>query len=222
MSSTRWTPWTALVAFGARLLVGALALGRVRVEGGTALPLSGPLIVVSNHISNLDPPLVGGWLAPRLRRRPHFLAKAALFVGPMGWFLRWQGVIPVKAGGSDMEAYRAARTVLDAGGVVVILPEGTRSPDGRLGQPKPGVALLALRGGVPVLPVGVSNTDRLLGRGQRLPRFGTPVSLRIGEPFILVADPALPRRDALAAASDDLMAHIAALIDERHRPAGAP
>jgi 1-acyl-sn-glycerol-3-phosphate acyltransferase len=205
------------VAFGARLLVRVPTLGRVRVEGLDRPLPDGPLLVISNHISNLDPPLVGGWLAPVLRRRPRFLAKSALFVGPVGWFLRAQGVIPVRAGGSDVDAYRAARAVLDQGGVVVIFPEGTRSRDGVLGEPLPGVAMLASRGSVPILPVGVSNTDRLLGRGRRLPRFGTPITLRVGEPFTLPAAVGRERRAALATATEELMRRIATLLDERHR-----
>lgn len=207
--------YTRIVAALARVLVGSL--GRVRVETCDALPTEGPLIVVANHISNLDPPLVGGWLAPALRQRPRFLAKQALFVGPMGWFLRSQGVIPVRAGGSDVDAYRAAKAVLASSGVIVIFPEGTRSPDGVLHEARSGVALLATRTGVPILPVGVSNTDMLLGRGKRLPRLGTGVTLRVGEPFTLTADPSLPRRAALAAANDEIMRRIAALLDERHR-----
>jgi 1-acyl-sn-glycerol-3-phosphate acyltransferase len=212
-----WTLYTRLVAFLARLLVWALALGRVRVEGGGDLPASGPLIVVANHISNLDPPLVGGWLAPALHRRPRFLAKEPLFKGPLGWFLRSQGVIPVRAGGRDVEAYRAAKAALDAGSVIVIFPEGTRSFDGVLQEPLPGVALLASRTGVPILPAGASNTDQLLGRGRRLPRFGTRVTLRVGRPFTLALDATLGRREALAAANDRIMGEIAALVDARHR-----
>jgi len=213
--SSDWSLYTRVVAFLARLLV--RALGRVRVEGLTDLPRTGPLIVVANHISNLDPPLVGGWLAPALRRRPRFLAKVSLFAGPLGWFLRSQGVIPVRAGGSDVDAYRAAKAVLDAGGVIVIFPEGTRSRDGQLQDARPGVALLATRTGVPILPVGVSNTDMLLGRGKRLPRFGTRVVMRAGRPYTMGLDPSLPRRAALTDANEQIMRSIAALIDERHR-----
>ena len=194
------------MALGARILVRIPALGHVQVSEMAEVPRSGPLIVVANHISNLDPPLLGGWLGPSLRRRPRFLAKDALFKGPMGWFLRSQGVIPVKAGGSDMEAYRAAKAVLDAGGVVVILPEGTRSATGVLGVAKPGVALLATRSGAPVLPLGISNTDRLLGRGSSIPRWGTPIQLVVGRPFTLSLDAGLPRRDALTLASDQSFA----------------
>ncbi|MDQ3447807.1 MAG: 1-acyl-sn-glycerol-3-phosphate acyltransferase [Chloroflexota bacterium] len=209
------TLYTRLVSFLARLLVSSL--GRVRVENAMDEPPQGPLIVVANHISTLDPPLVGGWLAPLLGRRPRFLAKASLFVGPIGAFLRSQGVIPVKAGGSDVEAFRAARAVLKGGGIVVIFPEGTRSVDGLLQEARPGVALLATRSGVPILPVGISNTDVLLGRGKRLPRLGTRVTMRVGTPFTLTPDASLPRRQALAEANEELMRRIAVLVDERHR-----
>lgn len=209
------TLYTRLVAFLARLLVSAV--GRVRVENAMDRPPQGPLIIVANHISIMDPPLVGGWLAPLLGRRPRFLAKASLFVGPMGAFLRSQGVIPVKAGGSDVQAFRAAKAALAGGGIVVIFPEGTRSVDGQLQEARPGVALLAARSGVPILAVGISNTDVLLGRGKRLPRLGTRVTMRVGQPFTLTADPSLSRRQALAAANEELMRRIAALVEERHR-----
>ena len=138
-------------------------------RASTTCPRSGPLIIAANHMSNADPPFIGGWLAPALRRRPTFLAKEALFDGPLGLFIRSLGAEPVKAGGSDIAAYRVAKAVLDRGGVVAILPEGTRSFDGVLAQPKPGVSLLATRTGAPVLPVGISGTDRLLGRGGACP-----------------------------------------------------
>ena len=214
-SGSGLTPYTRFVAFLARFLV--TSVGRVRVENAMDTPPLGPLIIVANHISIMDPPLVGGWLAPLLGRRPRFLAKASLFVGPLGAFLRSQGVIPVKAGGRDVAAYRAAKAVLADGGIVVIFPEGTRSLDGRLQEARPGVALLAARSGVPILPVGISDTDVLLGRGKRLPRLGTRVTMHVGRPFTLTADPSVPRRQALAAANEELMGGIAALVDERHR-----
>ena len=154
----------------ARTLLSALA--RVTVEVDGEIPRDGPLIVVANHISNADPPLVAGWLTPMLGRQMHILAKQALFVGPLGWILRRLGATPVKSGGSDIEAYRVARGVLERGEVLCIFPEGTRSPTGVMQEPKPGVAMLATRNGVPILPVGVSGSDTFLGRGKRLPRLG--------------------------------------------------
>ncbi len=190
---------------------------RVHVRGLENVPRSGALIVVANHLSNADPPLVAGWLTPALGRQMHILAKASLFVPVLGWLLRRVGATPVRAGGSDIEAYRVAREVLERGDVLCIFPEGTRSPTGVLGEPKPGVAMLATRTGVAVLPVGVSGTDRFLGRGQRMPRIGARIEMRVGAPFNVSLDPGLSRRAATQAASDEIMRRIAALVDEHHR-----
>jgi 1-acyl-sn-glycerol-3-phosphate acyltransferase len=207
-----------LLRFAGVLSRTMLRLGaKVTVEVDGEIPKSGPLIVVANHISNSDPPLVAGWLTPMLGRQMHILAKQALFIGPLGWILKKLGATPVRAGGSDIEAYRVAKAVLDRGDVLCIFPEGTRSPTGVMQEPKPGVAMLATRTGVAILPVGVSGSDYFLGRGKKLPRLRAPIHLRIGRPFTLALDPALSRRDAMEEASDELMRRIAALVDERHR-----
>ncbi len=197
--------------------VGLRSIARVHVEGVEGLPTSGPLIIAANHMSNADPPFIGGWLAPALERRPTFLAKDALFKGPLGILIRSLGAEPVKAGGNDIGAYRVAKAILDRGGVVAILPEGTRSYDGALAQPKPGVSLLATRTAAPVLPVGISGTDRLIGRGQVVPRIGSRIVLRVGRPFQLTIAPGADRRAALAQADIELMRRIAALVEPRHR-----
>jgi len=193
------------------------AMARVKVEAQGEVPREGPLIVVANHISNADPPFVAGWLTPMLGRKMNILAKQALFVWPLGPIFRRLGASPVRAGGSDIEAYRVALQILERGEVLTIFPEGTRSPDGVMAEPKPGVAMLATRSGVPILPVGVSNTDRFLGRGSRFPRIGTRITLRIGKPFTVSLDPTKPRREAMRDASDQIMEAVAALVDERHR-----
>jgi 1-acyl-sn-glycerol-3-phosphate acyltransferase len=206
----RFLAW--LARFLARLMT------RVTVEGLQELPQNGPLIIVSNHISNADPPLVFGFLTPAVGRQMRILAKEALFVGPVGWFLRrFLAVTPVKSGGSDIEAYRVAKGILDRGEVLCVFPEGTRSRTGVMQEPKPGVAMLATRSKVAIVPVGISGTDQFLGRGKKLPRFGTRITLRAGKPFHVELNPQLSRRDAMAIASDEIMNHIAALTDERHR-----
>jgi 1-acyl-sn-glycerol-3-phosphate acyltransferase len=217
-----WTIWQRCLVYGSKILVLLPTLGRVDTEGldlVTSDPdlASGPLIVVANHASNLDPPLVAGWLGPRLRRRSTVLAKEELFHGPMGAFLRRSGMVMVKTGGSDIDAYRATKAVLDQGDVILLFPEGTRSPTGVVGSGHAGVAMLAVREGVRVLPVGLSGTDRLLGRGRSWPRIGSRVTLRVGEPFILALDPGQPRRQALLAASDEVMRRISDLVDPRQR-----
>jgi 1-acyl-sn-glycerol-3-phosphate acyltransferase len=196
---------------------------RIHVEGLENVPKSGPLIIVANHLSNADPPLVHGYLTPALGRPMHILAKEALFVGPLGTFLRSQGITPVRSGGSDIEAYRTALDVLEHGNVLTIFPEGTRSRTGRLGEPKPGVAMLATRSGVPVLPVGISGTDRFLGRGSRFPRIGARIVVRVGKPFTVELDRSVGRRAGMEAVTDRIMRAIAVLVEPRHRGRyGAP
>jgi 1-acyl-sn-glycerol-3-phosphate acyltransferase len=84
-------------------------------------------------------------------------------------------------------------------------------------EPKPGVAMLATRSRVRIVAVGISGSDTFLGRGKHMPRFGSRITVRAGEPFTLELDKTLPRREAMARASDEIMARIAALVDERHR-----
>ena len=96
------------------------------------------------------------------------------------------------------------------------MPEGTRSLDGRLLTAMPGASLLATRTGATVLPVGISGTDELLGRGRNVPRIGTRVTLRFGRPFTLALG-GDDRRASLAAADAQVMRRIATLVDPRHR-----
>jgi 1-acyl-sn-glycerol-3-phosphate acyltransferase len=128
-----------------------------------------------------------------------------------------QGMIPVRAGRSDVDALRQARSVLERGGIVVVFPEGTRSLDGVIGEAFSGAAMLAARPDTWIVPVGVADTDLLMPRGSKLPRFGTRVTIRFGEPFQLELDGSLSRREAMAAGSEELMAHIAALLPPRQQ-----
>jgi 1-acyl-sn-glycerol-3-phosphate acyltransferase len=212
---TRTTFGMQLMAGGFRFLFRAFA--RVRTSGLDDLPRSGPLIVVANHTSNIDPPLVAAWLQPALGRPLQFLAKEQLFVPVLRPILRMYGAIVVRAGGSDVEAYRAAVTVLRGGGVVSIFPEGTRSLDGVMREPHAGVALIAARSGATILPVGISGAHRFLPPRRTLPVYGTQMIIRVGEPFSIQLDPTLDRRAAIHAATDQIMGRIAALVDPDQR-----
>jgi 1-acyl-sn-glycerol-3-phosphate acyltransferase len=179
------SPFMRLASIVLRGVFGATA--RVRYVGPAVLPRHGPLLVVANHTSNIDPPLLAAWLQPRLGRPIHFLAKEQLFVAALRPLLDQAGAIRVRAGGSDVQAYRDALTVLRQGGVVGLLPEGTRSPDGVLGDPHPGVAMLAMRSGVPILPVGISGAQHYLPRRGWRPALGTPITIHVGPPFTIDA-----------------------------------
>jgi 1-acyl-sn-glycerol-3-phosphate acyltransferase len=219
------TPLIRTVAFGARTL--ARSVTRVRVEGDVdAIPPSGPLILAANHISNADPVIVGAWLTKRLGRRIHWLGKREMFDWPIvGWMARNGGVVPVDRGGADVEAFRLAQRVLEAGHVLMVFPEGTRSDTAQLQVPKDGLAVLALRTDATIVPIGISNTDRVWPKGRPLPTPGRHATMRIGTPFRLseVLPAGLDRKAAKSEATALIMGRIAGLLDARHRgPYGAP
>jgi 1-acyl-sn-glycerol-3-phosphate acyltransferase len=205
--------------------VAAQALTRVRVVGDIdAIPASGPVILASNHVSNLDGMVLGAWLVPRIPRRIHMLGKKEMFEWPVvGYLARNGGVHPVDRAGADVEAFRTAERILEQGHVLLIFPEGTRSRDGRLQRARDGLAMLALRTGSPIVPIGVADSDRVWPRGQKLPRPrpGTRVTVRIGLPFRLADElpEGLSRKEAKAAATELIMRRIAALLPPRQRGA---
>jgi 1-acyl-sn-glycerol-3-phosphate acyltransferase len=139
-----------------------------------------------------------------------------------GWAFRIAGIHPVDRDAADLEAFRTAMRILDAGQVLAVFPEGTRSRDGGLQQVREGVGMLALRSGAPVLPVAVIDSDILWPRGKLLPRFGKRVTVRYGTPFVVgeeLAKLGVPARgrQATEAATRLVMARIAALLPPRQR-----
>jgi 1-acyl-sn-glycerol-3-phosphate acyltransferase len=215
------TPLISTAAFGARLI--ARCLTRIRIEGALDdIPRTGPLIIAANHISNADPVVIGAWLTPLLGRRIHWLGKRELFAWPvLGWVAAHGGIHPVDRDAADIDAFRLATKILDNGYVLLVFPEGTRSPTGELQTAKDGVAMLALRTGAQIVPIGVSNTDAVWRKGRSLP---SPlprrrVTVRIGTPFRLrdVIPEDVSRRQAKGLATTLIMGRIAALLDPRHR-----
>src|SRR4029077_15454259 len=112
--------------------------------------------------------------------------KKELFAWPgFGWVAARGGVHPVDRDAADVEAFRLATRILESGYVLLIFPEGTRSPDGSLQEAKDGLAMLALRTGAAIVPIGINDTDRVWPRGSKIP-LPIPrrtVTVRVGTPF---------------------------------------
>jgi 1-acyl-sn-glycerol-3-phosphate acyltransferase len=213
------TPMITGLALAARFI--ARSITRVRIEGALdEIPREGPVILAANHISNADAVILGAWLTKNLGRRIHWLGKKEMFDWPVvGYVARNGGIHPVDRAAADVDAFRTAERVLREGHILMIFPEGTRSPTGELQKPKDGLAMLALRTGAPIVPIGISNTDRVWPKGKLLPRPGRHATMRVGHAFRLADElPAgLDRKSAKSAATDLIMRRIAALLDLRHR-----
>jgi 1-acyl-sn-glycerol-3-phosphate acyltransferase len=207
-------PW--MLGMAAAVRAGLAGLTRVRVEGAIdEIPREGPVIIASNHASNLDVPVLGSSLMPRIGRRFQWLGKRELFAWPIvGWIADAGGVHPVDRDAADVEAYRLAKRILDEGHVLFVFPEGTRSRDGGLQTARDGVAVLAQRTGAPIVPIGVAGSYARWPRGQRLPHPGGRVTVRVGSPFRLADElpPGLDRRTATPMATELIMRRIAALL----------
>jgi len=187
--------------------------GRLTVKGLENLPPQGPYILAVNHMSKADPPIVFvSW--PRVQMR--FFAgekwEKHLIFGPL---MRHSGAIYINRGEVDRKALREALAALKEGAIFGLAPEGTRSRVGALIRARDGAAYLATRSSVPIVPVGLVNTD-ILGHNMAYLR-RTELEMRIGKPFSL---PAMGRRrpksGELAAYTHYIMIHIAALLPERY------
>jgi 1-acyl-sn-glycerol-3-phosphate acyltransferase len=154
-------------------------MGRLRVVGREHVPMTGGVLLASNHVCYADPPLVGC----ALQRQAWFMARADLFTIPvLGAIMRNIKAYPVRRGGADRKALKFTLDLLAAGEAVTIFIEGTRTTDGRLQEPELGAAMLAMRAGVPIVPVAIINGDKMMPRTGGLHRtalivaFGPPLT----------------------------------------------
>ena len=188
---------------------------RGEVAGSDNFPLDGPFLIASNHASHLDPPLVGCHVPRQMR----FFARKSLWKSRvLGWWMNQVETIPVERDSGDIGAIKRVLQALAENRAVVLFPEGTRSLDGHLQKPKPGVGLMACKTGVPVVPCRVFGSFEAFGKGSALPRFGTPISIVFGPPI-----PASDYDDPAAGkaryeqAAQRIMDRIAALPAPVHR-----
>src|SRR5947208_7640122 len=140
---------------------------RWRVYHPERLPVTGPVILASNHASFIDPPLVGAGV----QRELNYLARKSLFRLPVaGAILRAVNAVPVDRAGGGAAGLRAILDRLLAGGGIILFPEGTRSPNGELQKAKSGIGLTVIKSDAPVVPVRVFGTFQALNRHQSIPR----------------------------------------------------
>ena len=179
---------------------------RGRIYGAKKVPKKGPLIIVANHGSNVDPPL----LSNCVRRPVSFMAKDSLFRVPvLAPAIKAYGAYPVKRGSADRSAIRAALKQLEDGWAVGIFLQGVRTPDGRISSPKLGAALIAAKAQAPLLPVSLWGTEKILSKGAKWPK-PKPVTVRIGE---VIAPPESGDKAALRAVTQQCVDEIHALHD---------
>ena len=159
------------------------------ILGKEHLPKEGGFILASNHKSNLDPFLIGLCF----HRRISYMAKDSLFQNPIvRFFLQHVEAFPVRRGASDARALRETLRRLKRGLPVVVFPEGTRQGSGAESKIHPGIGFLAVKGGVPVIPVHIDGSDKVLPPKSRIPKRGR-VTISFGKPICFSEGP--PYRD---------------------------
>ena len=203
---------------GAVLRLAAACLTRVKVEGLENVPQSGPVLVICNHSSNADGMLLMAFIVPAMGRPMRWLGKEEALRWPLfGWGMRHNGVMGVRRGAGDLEAFKLAKSVLDDEGVLTIFPEGTRSPTGSLQDAKEGATVLAVRSGAPILPIAIAGSQRFWPKGKLLPRPGRRMNVRVGETFTLSMRKGGDRHESLRLATAELMRHVAELLPPEQR-----
>ncbi|WP_414542533.1 lysophospholipid acyltransferase family protein [Nostoc sp. CCY0012] len=165
---------------------------RGRIYGVENVPQSQPLVVVSNHASYFDPPIVSSCV----RRPVAYMAKEELFEVPvLAQAIKLYGAYPVSRGSADRNTIRSALECMENGWAVGVFLEGTRTPDGRIKDPKRGAALLAAKAKVPLLPVSIWGSEKILQKGSAIPH-AVPLTVRIGQ---LIDPPSSTNKEKLQA-----------------------
>jgi 1-acyl-sn-glycerol-3-phosphate acyltransferase len=178
------------------------------------IPMTGPLILATNHINSFDAPVGFTHLHPR---RLTAFVKTETWDNPALGFLFniWKG-IPIRRGEVDFEAFHLAQdALLKDNKIIIVAPEGTRSKDGKLNKGYPGIVLLAIRSGVPILPVVFYGNEALTHNLRSLRR--TDMTIRVGEAFTVNFENQTLSRDFRQEITDEIMYQIALLLPPEYR-----
>lgn len=205
-----WTP-RPLYRWGHRLTnIFCKTFGHLEARGVQHIPKAGGVLLVSNHVSFLDPVIVGS----AANREIHFMARSNAFDIPgLGKLISIYNAYPVNRGAPDLGALRKTISLLKAGNVVLMFPEGTRSVDGTLGKARDGACFIAHRAGVPTIPVYHRGAERVLPRNsKRLRR--AKLTVVFGEPLELIASESETKREMYHEMGNQMMEAIADLRDE--------
>lgn len=179
---------------------------RVKIHGAEKVPQSGGLIAVSNHASYFDPPL----LSNCVRRPVAFMAKEELFKTPvLKQAIELYGAYPVKRSTSDRAALRAATKAIESGWIAAVFLQGTRSDDAKITDPKLGAAWIAAKTQVPLLPISLWGTEKVISKGFPFIK-PVPVTVRIGE---IIAPPSSSKKAELQAVTEQCASAINTLHD---------
>jgi len=177
------------------------------------IPMQGPLILATNHINSLDAPVGFSHLHPRP------LTAFVKIETWNNWFMKflfnaWEA-IPITRGEVDFEAFRLAEDALKMKKIVIVAPEGTRSYHGKLNQGYPGIVLLAIRSGVPILPVVFYGNENFKQKFRLARR--TQMVIKVGKPFTLDAHGQSLSREVRTQMTEEIMCEISALLPEKNR-----
>jgi len=200
-----------------RILIGIAHIlifltSRTIVKNKKRVPVEGPLLVVSNHLSVADPVLLGA----KIGRKVTFMAKEELFKNKFSaYFIKAFGAIPVYRGSSNRDALRQASEILNSQGVLGMFPEGKRSRVGSLTPGQLGAALIAYHNKVKILPVSITGSETFRGKEWL---FNRPrVVMTIGEPFSLPEIGSTLNKEQLTELTSTIMNRIAVLLPEKYQ-----
>ena len=177
-------------------------------SGTGNIPSRGSAIIASNHVSFYDPPMIGA----HAHRELSYLARDTLFKSLFGRIIRKLNAIPVARGNADIKSLKAIFKTLNNKGAIVIFLEGSRSPDGKIGAPKPGVGMIACKSKAIIIPTRVFGAFEVFGRQKKLPSLGGPIHVAFGKPIkIETIDPGKNHPERYLEASQKITAEVAKL-----------